>query len=331
MTAGVKLFDSRWDGGHGIGRFSVELFPRLTHFRKVELSGRPSDPMDPWRLGSYLRRVRPVLYFSPGYNAPVGGQCRFALTVYDLNHLHISENGSLLKRLYYSRILRPALHRAEVVFTLSDFSKRQILEWSGIKEEKMVKITPGISGHFLPSGDSYASARPYLLYVGSHAPHKNLHGALRAFASSGLAGSHDFVMTGEPPKEMRSLVARLGVEGRVRFLGRVPDPMLPPLYRGAAAVVFVSLYEGFGMPIIEAMACGVPVLTSNATSMPEAAGGAAVLVDPRDVEEIAHGMRKIVEDEALRHELRKKGLEWSARYRWEVAAKEVGDALGKVA
>ena len=271
-----------------------------------------------------------MLYFSPGYNVPMWGGCRFALTVYDLNHLFIREGSSALIRLYYARILRPALHRAGLIFTSSEFSRQQILEWSGVEDRKLVKIKPGISEAFVPTGDAFLSRRPYLLYVGSHAPHKNLGRTLKAFALSKLAVSHDFLVTGVPSNELQTLVEGLGVADSVRFLGRVPDSTLPPLYRGAVALVFVSLYEGFGMPIVEGMACGTPVLTSNAASMPEAAGGAALLVDPRNIDEIAHGMRKLSEDEGLREELLAKGLKWAARFTWDASAKEVGDALAEI-
>ena len=323
----MKLFDSRWDGYHGIGRFSVELFSRLNGFQRVQIRGKPTDPIDPWRLGYYLRRVNPVLYFSPGYNAPIGAVGKFALTVYDLNHLRVKENSSNLIRIYYARILRPAVRRADVVFTSSEFSKGEILEWSGINAHKLVTLKPGISESLSQNGAKFKSARPYFLYVGNHSSHKNLEGAFRGFALSKLHHSHYFLVTGLPSKKMRVLLNRLSILDDVKFLGRVTDSDLAALYRGATAAVLVSFYEGFGMPIIESMACGTPVLTSNVASMPEAAGGAAVLVNPYSVEEIADGMRKLACDDDLRRVLTKRGLEWSSRYCWDATARKVGHAL----
>lgn len=326
----MKLFDSRWDGNHGIGRFSVELFRRLHCFQRVQISGRPSDPIDPWRLGHYLRRVKPQLYFSPGYNAPIGVACKCALTVHDLNHLRVKDNSSTLKRLYYTRIMRPALRRAEVIFTPSEFSKQEILEWAGIKADKLITLEPGISELLGPCGEKYVSLRPYFLYVGNHSSHKNLEGAFEGFALSKLYLSHDFIVTGLPSKRMRALLVTLNIIDKVRFVGVVNDMALAALYRGAIAVVLVSFYEGFGLPIIESMACGTPVLTSNLASMPEVAGGAGFLVNPYSVEEIADGMRKLAVDDDLRRELTKKGLKWSGRYRWDDTAKTVDGALAKI-
>ena len=327
---GMRLFDSRWAGAHGIGRFSTELLRRLTGFEPVEISGRPSDPMDPWRVGRHLRKVGADFYFSPGYNAPVGAPCGFAFTVHDLNHLVISENGGALKRLYYKKLVRPALKKASVVFTVSEFSRQQILEWSGMSEDGLVVVRQGVAEEFRPFGDTVKRERPYLLYVGNHRPHKNMDRMFMGFAASGLAKNFEFLATGEPDEHLRSLLKSLKIEAQVHFLGKISDAVLASHYRGARGLVFVSLYEGFGLPIIESMACGTPVLTSNVASMPEVSGGAALLADPRDVDDIAEKMCSLAADEALRENLRTRGLAWSCQYDWSRAALTVGDALSRV-
>ena len=325
-----NIFDTRWSGSHGIGRFSTALFSRVTGFEEVELSGHPIDLMDPWRLGRYLRVLRPSLYFSPGFNVPLDSRCPFVLTVHDLNHLFVKENSSKLKRLYYSHLLRPAIQKAEFIFTPSMFSKNQIAEWSNINENRIVHIKPGVAQEFCSIGDRYTSDQPYFLFVGTHAPHKNLCGAIKAFSISGLKGQFEFLATGLPSNEIARLIDELELDGHVRFLGRVSDSMLPKLYRGATALVFVSLYEGFGLPIIESMSCGTPVLTSNVASMPEAAGGAAILVNPKDSEEISDAMRTIANDDSLREQLRLKGLEWSKQFNWDKTCTVVMDALARL-
>ena len=308
----------------------MELSRRLEGFQQVEIGGRPSNPMDPWRLGSYLRKVQPEFYFSPGYNVPSRAPCRFSFTVHDLNHLVISENGGALKRLYYNKIMRPALRRASVVFTVSEFSRQQIVEWSGISEEGLIVVRQGVADEFRPFGDVCEGKRPYLLYVGNHRPHKNLGRMFMAFAASGLAKDFDFVATGEPEESLRSLLTSLKIDEQVHFLGRISDAVLASHYRGARGLVFVSLYEGFGLPIIESMACGTPVLTSNAASMPEVAGGAALLADPRDVDDIAGKMRAVAMDDVLRLDLRARGLVWSSQYDWNRAAATVRDAFSRL-
>lgn len=325
----MRLFDSRWEGAHGIGRFSTELLRRLDGFQRMEVGGRPTDPMDPWRLGRYLRKVRPEFYFSPGYNAPIRAPCRFAFTVHDLNHLVIGKNGSALKRLYYATIMRPALNSASVVFTVSEFSRQQIVEWSGISDDRLVVVRQGVADEFRAIGDVFERERPYLLYVGNHRPHKNLRRTFMGFAASGLAKDFDLVATGEPDNSLRSLLKSLKIEAAVQFLGRISDRVLASHYRGARGLVFVSLYEGFGLPIIESMACGTPVLTSNVASMPEVAGGAALLADPYNVDDIAEKMRAVALDEILRADLKVRGLAWASQYDWNRAATTVRDALSE--
>lgn len=329
MGLEMRLFDNRWAGAHGIGRFSSELLRRLEGFQSVEVRGRPSDPFDPWRLGKYLRKMRAEFYFSPGYNAPARASCRFAFTVHDLNHLVVTENGGALKRLYYKRIVKPALKDASVVFTVSEFSRQQILEWSGMSEERLVVVRQGIADEFNPFGDVSERDRPYLLYVGNHRPHKNLHRTFMGFAASGLARDFDFLATGEPDDSLRTQLKILKIEARVHFLGRISDAVLASYYRGARGLVFVSLYEGFGLPIIESMACGTPVLTSNVASMPEVAGGAALLADPCHVGDIAEKMRAVSTDEVLRADLRTRGLVWASQYDWNQTTATIRDALSR--
>jgi glycosyltransferase involved in cell wall biosynthesis len=325
----VKIFDTRWKGAHGIGRFASELFERLGDFRPIELNGRPSAPLDPWRLSGYLWTRKPALFFSPGYNPPAGSGCPFGFTVHDLNHLYVEENSSALKRLYYSLVVRPAIHRAGVVLTVSEFSRQQICDWAGVSEDRVVNVSHGIADVFSVSGEVCRPGRPYFLYVGNHRPHKNLPRMLSAFAISDLSADFDLWITGDRNAELERQASVLKLDGSVKFLGQVSDKQLAVLYRGATTLLLVSLYEGFGLPIIEAMACGTPVLTSLVASMPEAAGGAALLVDPSNVEEIASKLRVLASDDALRSDLRHRGLRRVSAFTWDATAQRVQEALAR--
>lgn len=323
----ARLFDNRWDGMHGIGRFSSELKRRLPEFSDVTLGGKPFSALDPWHLESYLRKVNPEFYLSPGYNAPLGRPCAFAFTVHDLNHIRVKSNSTALKRAYYRYVIRPAIFRACVVFTVSEFSKREILDWCGVSDDKVVVVRQGVASEFVSEGDRYGAERPYFLYVGSDRAHKNLRKMLRAFADSGLAGDVEFIITGTVGKELREALGRWRISGSVRILDGVADRELACLYRGAIAVVFVSLYEGFGLPIVEAMSCGSPVITSDVAAMPEIANGAAILVDPGDTEAITVAMLRLVADDALREELKARGRKCALEYDWRSAAERVREEL----
>lgn len=328
----MKVFDGRWVGEHGIGRFAKEVQSRMPGFLPIGAKGRPSSPLDPFMLHRYLKAARPALFFSPGYNPPAGNPCPFVFCVHDLNHLYIKENSSALKRAYYRYLVQPGIHHAQVVITGSEFSKSQICEWSGADSRHVVAVGYGVSDAFVVDGRQHdEQGRPYFLCVGNHKVHKNLLRSIQAFARSSLSSEFMLLFSGTPSPQLQSEIDRLGLHKQIRFVGGVSDAQLADLYRGAAGLVFVSLYEGFGLPIIESMACGTPVLTSTATAMPEVAGDAAILVDPYDVDAIVDGMRRLAEDSDLRKTLRENGLKRAKLFSWEKTGTKIREALATCA
>ncbi len=324
----MKIFDTRWVGAHGIGRFAAEVYQRLDGFADIGITGRPASPFDPLALTRYLRSSAPALFFSPGYNAPLGKPCPFVFCVHDLNHLHVRENSSALKRAYYRCVMRPAIHRSIATLTVSEYSRHAICEWAGIDESRVVNVGNGVSAVFRPEGPvAPAQERPYFLYVGSHRKHKNFERILQAFAASGLWREFRLLGTLAPTQDLQRTIDRLHLARHVSFVGTQSEDALAALYRGAVALVFVSLYEGFGLPIVEAMACGTPVITSSVTSMPEVAGQAALLVDPYDVGAIASAMRKLAEDRSFRESLRARGIERAKLYSWDATAGKIKATL----
>ena len=321
------LYDARWIGNHGIGRFAGELRKLLPTLKLFEASRRPWHPLDTALLGAMLWQRRPGLFFSPGCNPPVGWPYPFVFTLHDLHHLCVPEDSSAMKRAYYQYVIRPACHRAAFVLTVSEYSKNAIREWAGIREEQIINVGNGVGAPFSVSGGRFEPGFPYLLYVGSRKPHKNLPRLLKAFALSGVQSEVRLVVTGTQDAEMSSHIAQLGLDGYVSFKDCSRDTDLADLYRGAVGFLFPSLYEGFGLPPMEAMACGVPVLTSNVCAIPEIVGDAAVLVDPLNAEAIAEGIRQIVKDQTLRRELQRKGIERARRFSWDVTARRVWEVL----
>jgi glycosyltransferase involved in cell wall biosynthesis len=323
------LYDARWIGNHGIGRFADELLKRLPSLTPFKSARRPSHPLDPWLLGMMLRAKRPKLFFSPGYNSPRGYSCDFILTLHDLHHLRVPENSNAAKRAYYERIIRPACRRAAFVLTVSDYSKREIAAWARLDEARIINVGNGVGCPFVPEGIRHEPGYSYILYVGSSNPHKNLLRLLEAFKISGLAKHIRLVISGKPTRPLIAQLRRLKLDGAVVFTGTVSNADLAALYRGALAFVFPSLYEGFGLPPLEAMACGVPVLTSNVCAIPEVVADAALLVDPRSTDAIAQGMIRIVEDSALRDSLKRKGFLRAKAYSWDETARKVQEILQK--
>ena len=320
--------DQRWIGYHGIGQFALHVLAGLD-YSPVPLESNPAAPLDAWRLSRALGSLTGNdLFFSPGYNTPLFCASPFVFTICDLSHVYCPENSSPLIRLYYATVARRACHRATRILTISEFTRRQIVEWSGVSSGKIVNVRCGVDPAYHPGEDRYGLPFPYLLCVSNRKRHKNEFRVVEAFAKSGLAAELALVFTGNCTAKIANWIEQHNVTSAVHFVGRVPESRLPSLYRGAEALVFPSLYEGFGLPLLEAMASGTPAVTSNTTALPEVAGNAALLVDPTSVEQIVVAMRQIVGDNSLRRELREKGLAQAAQFSWTTTASMVHETLG---
>lgn len=324
----MKIYiDERWIGEHGIGRFANVLASKIK-FTTMNMAGLPSSPFDAIRF--FFRTLtysKKDLIFSPGYNAPIFICCPFVFTIHDLNHIDRNENSSFLKRLYYKWIMRRACRNAQAVLTVSEFSKRRIVDWSGISAEKIINVGNGVGEEYSPAATAYKPGYPYVLSVSNRKAHKNELRLIEAFSRASVSDEVRLLFTGEPVSAVLEAIKQCKLQERVTFVGRVAEADLPGLYRGALALAFPSLYEGFGLPVIEAMACGCPVLTSNTTSLPEVAGDAAVLVDPTSVQAIAEGISSICSDEFLRAEMIRKGYLQAARFSWDEVVRKADIAL----
>ena len=319
--------DQRWIGNHGIGRFARHVLTDL-EYRPVALTSNPASPLDFWWLARALgESTRNDLFFSPGYNSPLFCAAPFVFTIHDLSHIYCPENSSPLIRLYYATVLKRSCHRAAGVLTVSEFTRAQIVEWSGVRSEKVFNVGCGVDPAYNPVGASYGFPFPYLLCVSNRKRHKNELRIVEAFARAGLSDGLHLVFTGEPAAELTECIERCNVTASVDFVGVVPETRLPALYRSAEALAFASLYEGFGLPLLEAMACGTPVVTSNTTAMPEIAGGAALTVDPTSVAQIADAMKRIVGDTFLRRRLREEGLARAVQFSWASTVARVHEVL----
>jgi glycosyltransferase involved in cell wall biosynthesis len=204
------------------------------------------------------------------------------------------------------------------------------LEWSGLPPESVVNVGNGVDPIYSPGGNIYAPGYRYFLCVSNRRGHKNEAGLLKAFAAVVVGNDVKLVLTGRPSPEVEAIIQEEELASRVVFTGLVPEDELPALYRGAIALVFPSFYEGFGLPVVEAMACGTPVITSDVTSLPEVAGGAALLVDPHSVQDIAAAMRRILTEPELGKELARKGVEQAKKFSWDDVAARIKTVLREV-
>jgi len=292
-------------------------------------------------LPNLLRRLGVDVLFSPENSAPLNLPCRSVLGIQMMMMFTMPEYfPSLTRKVYFRYMMRQAVARADRVVCVSDSIRREVAQYLGVPNSKMVVIPEAPAEFFRPMEPCAAKTEvarafgvdgAYLLCVAIMAPYKNLIRLVEAFgiACRKVNLPHQLVIAGGEdawPGYRASVVKtveRCGLSNRVRLLGRVKHEGLVPLYSAADALVFPSLCESFGLPVVEAMACGCPVITSDYTCLPETAGGAALLVDPYDVESIADAMVKVATSEDLRAHLRQAGLERASKLSWTESGRKL--------
>jgi glycosyltransferase involved in cell wall biosynthesis len=296
------------------------------------------------RLSWEMARRPPDLLFVPAHVLPVIHPRRSVVTVHDLGYLYYPEAHRLLDRVYLDLSTRYNARAAAHLIADSSATKRDLIERYGTDSDRITVIYPGYdAANLQPVRDKeaiesikakYDIFSDYILFVGTLQPRKNLPRLIRAFSNlQPLTSNLQLVIAGKKGWLYEGIfrqVEELGLTGNVVFTGYVTQEDLPALLSGARLFVFPSLYEGFGLPVLEAMACGTPVVCSNAASLPEVAGGAALLVDPLDVEGLAAALERVLGDEELRARLTQRGFEQARRFSWEKCARETLKVLENV-
>ncbi len=298
------------------------------------------------RIPLALRREGVTLFHAPHYVLPPLVRCRSVVTIHDCIHLMFPQYLPNRAALTYARTsISLAARRATRVMTVSESSKRDILRFVDTEPEKIDVIYNAYDERFgvepreedvIRVRERYQLHDEFVLYAGNVKPHKNLERLIEAFdlvRKRGL-GHLKLVLIGDEISKyaaLRRAVHQHQLHKYVRFLGYLPEETLAVMYRLAGVFVFPSLYEGFGLPPLEAMASGTPVVTSNVSSLPEVAGDAAVLVDPYAPKAIADGIYRVLTDEGLRRSLRQLGLARAKQFSWEQSVRRVREIYGEVA
>ena len=334
----------------GERRHMAEFDALPANFELLEYAHQPGTFRTHLHLPWLLRQRRVDILHMPWFYAPAIVPSRLLITVHDLSDVLAPPVGASppvqTGRLFFAR---RALNRADHIFAVSHASKRDLSRFFHIPEPKITVVYDAVDERFLneplPADadrilERHAVKSPYVLYAGNIRPQKNLPRLIEAFAvaKAELRENPEFdqlklLVIGEALNrhaDLRRAVVRARVREDVRFLGFVPSPVLRVFYSRALAFLFPSLYEGFGLPPLEAMAHGTPVLTSNVSSLPEVFQEAALLVNPENVFDIARGIRQILTENALRQTLRRRGYERARRYSWEHAARLVHTAYHSV-
>ena len=318
-------------------RTTGELFPTADEIEHVKLSFPRL-----WthlRLASELHRKPPDVFFTPAHVIPYSYRRPSVATVHDLGFLHYPDAHTRRQLIYLRWSTGHNSRRAKKVIVDSEATKEDLINTYKVPAEKVEVIYPGIDPELKPVTDAdnrtavvekYGISPPYILHIGTIQPRKNLTRLVDSFISSGV--DHQLVLAGKLGWLAEPIVSKIqGMKptDRERFLltGYIADEDKGALISTAEALVFPSLYEGFGFPLIEANACGTPVLASNSSSLPEVAGHAALLVDPLDQTAIGDGISQILSDETLRENLVEAGIINARRFSWETAAVKTLDVL----
>lgn len=339
----------------GIGRYLQNLLPRVVrslHQYKFFLllnpldtnsitSSCPEAKLIPIKAPIYSFKEQLMLpykapetdlFWSPHYNIPIFNSSKLLTTIHDLAPLHLDHfRSSRLKQLYANYFFKAVCQKSSHIITVSQFTRNKLLKFNQSINQKTTAIHNGIDPTWQPVKASPLYPIPYFLYIGNIKPHKNLKRLVRSFLRCQNSFPHFLILAGEHKRMLTTdheILTKIEKAGdRIKFLGHVNENDLKNLYTHAEALLFPSLYEGFGFPPLEAMATQTPVLTSNCTSLPEICQDAALYVNPKSEDEIELGMKRMATDASLKADLIQKGKENVQKYSWDDCAQQTSKII----
>jgi len=360
----MYVLDCRTANAHypGIGRYTFELARALARiapltvilnplqaspefdFREVSakrlaVPHTPRSLAQQWVVPARVRSLRATLYHAPFYLRPFWFDLPAVVTVYDLIPLKVPAGFSRAQRMLYHLAHWLTVRTATHLLTLTEAARADFAERFHLPEAAISAVPPGLPANFKPQPtallaqvrERYALPADYLLYVGSRKPHKNLTALIAAVAGLPVSAPTLVIAGPEDARFPQARQAAADLGDRVRFLGRVPDEVLPALYSGAQLYVQPSLFEGFGFPVLEAMGCGTPVVCAGIPALREVAQSAALYFEPTQVGAITQALAEALEHPSLRTALRERGLLRARFFTWERAAVETAKVYEQVA
>jgi len=310
--------------------------PREAKIQIIPAFSKMYSAKEQWELPGLIPR-NSKLYFSPHYPTPIAYPGKLVATVHDVFHLAMPNLvGGWHKRLYAKWMLQRLARKADAIITVSEFTKTEIGKYLASDLKKVHAIPLGVNkSWFIPSDLPNPHSKPYLLFVGNVKPNKNLTKLVLAYQRIMQEVDHDLVIVGKKEgfassDQIVQNIAQMYPD-RIHFTGFVSDPVLKSYMDHASAFIFPSIYEGFGLPPLEAMAAGIPTLVSHSASLPEVCGEASLYLDPDSVADIAQKIASLLHNPALRKELSIRGLQRAKQFSWDITAEKTAQLLEKAA
>ncbi len=336
---------------HGIGRYTYELikgisiygenihikllvndlesaskiFKGIDNIEFIKIKAKFLSLFEQIELPLILNNIEPnAIFHSPSFVSSPFINCKSIMTIHDLNHLELPQMYSRFHKYYYKYIVKPSALKCNKVITVSNFSKLQIMNWLNCDDNKIEVTYNGVDKKYCKIDDAiqlekvkkaYNLTEKFILYIGNLKPHKNLETLLKSMKI--IKSNVVLVVNGKENDRIKEFIEERNLQNKVRFIGYVEEEDLPILLNLAKIFVFPSLYEGFGLPPLEAMACGCPVICSNKSSLPEVVGDAALLFNPLDEEELSEKIDQVIQDEKLYNDMRNKGMVQATKFNWE--------------
>ncbi len=342
---------------HGIARYVYELLRCLATFGRDHeffIVVNPDGPLErhtwpshmhlatvrgswislqqQWELPRVLRELKIDLFHAPSFMAPLFCPCRLVMTIHDLNHMVLPQFYTPLHQFYYQVFVRSCIKRSEYILTVSHFSKDEIVRNLDIASDKVFVTYNGVSDNYRPETDQqklayvrdlYELPDQFIFCLSNNKPHKNVHQLVRAYCHSRV--DIPLVLACPVDRSLIQIAENYGKKHLIYFSKFIDESHLPSVYSMTHLFVYPSTYEGFGLPPLEALSCGAPVVVARSSSLPEVVGDAAIFTNPFDYLDIARALELGVSDTALRQRLRDNGVIHARRFTWESMAKQTLD------
>ncbi|WP_175403733.1 glycosyltransferase family 4 protein [Caminibacter mediatlanticus] len=351
------IIDFRMHNASGIGTYIKNIVPFLLNNFDITLLAK-SEELQNYNLKNKVKVIecnsniysikeqfelfkkipKCDVFWSPHYNIPVlpiKAKKRI-VTIHDVYHLAFYDTLNLKQKLYAKFMINQAVSKSDIILTVSEFSKNEIIKYTNTRKE--IKVIYNainfnkfkvINNNLEKLKNKYSLPNEFILFVGNVKPHKNLKRLLLAIKDLDInlvfVGKKDGFITGD--ENIKKLITKNNLKERIYFTGYVKDEDIPVIYNLAKLFVFPSLYEGFGIPPLEAQACGCPIIVSNVASLPEVCGDSALYCNPYDVNDIKEKIEVLLNNKQLREELIQKGFENIKRFSWEKSAKKIIDVI----